>query len=123
MDAMRPFIEDREAVLARLGGSETMLARLLDKFCRSYSRAPEELETLLESGQHEEARRLVHSVKGVSANLGLASIYRSSIALENKLKDESERPSPEIHSFKTEIQRIIDGFSRTIDDAPSRQDQ
>ncbi len=81
------FLEDPKSVLERLGGNEPMLSRLLVKFHDTYRSAREQFRAHLASGEREEAWRLIHSIKGVSANLGIGSLYRSSIALETRMKN------------------------------------
>ncbi len=80
------FIEDMNQVMERLGGNEALLQRLLLKFHDTYKNTAEALPSLLERAEREEAYRLVHSIKGVSANLGIAKVYRSAIVLENCMK-------------------------------------
>lgn len=81
------FLEEPEGVLERLGGNEAMLARLLGKFLTTYRLASDQFRELLAAGEREEAWRLVHSIKGVSANLGIGPLYRSAIALETRMKN------------------------------------
>ncbi len=101
-----PFIEDYDVVLHRLGGSEALLDRLLVKFLDSYRDATGLLSSLLAEEKREEAYRLVHSIKGVSSNLGLAGIYRTSTDVEVALKDSRETPG-EIDSFTRELDAVI----------------
>lgn len=80
------FIDDMNEVMERLGGNEALLQRLLVKFHDTYENTAEILHSLLDRAEREEAYRLVHSIKGVSANLGIGKVYRSAIVLENCMK-------------------------------------
>lgn len=104
-----PFIEEYDVVLHRLGGSELLLERLLSKFLDSYRDAAGQLSALLAGGKRDEAHRLVHSIKGVSSNLGLAGIYRASTDLDVLLKGEpggADEPR-KIESFTRELASVI----------------
>jgi len=73
------YINADEA-LRRVGGNVDLYKRLLKRFLDG-----NEIETLnkaFQDGEMEEAARLVHTIKGVSANLSLARIKAASEALE-----------------------------------------
>ena len=108
-----PFIEDYDVVLHRIGGSEALLERLLAKFLASYRDDARELGTLRAEEKREEAHRLVHSIKGVSSNLGLAGMYRVSSDLDVALKAGVETAA-EIDSFGRELGEVV----RFLDSAP-----
>ncbi|HOC28119.1 MAG TPA: Hpt domain-containing protein [Treponemataceae bacterium] len=99
-----PFIENLDEVLERLGGNEALLMKLLGKFGTAYRESGAELIRLLREGQREEAYRLVHSIKGVSSNLGIGALYRSAIELEQKMKSGAYDPLlPETVAFCAEL--------------------
>jgi len=86
MDENYPFIENINAVMERLGGNEALLKRLLKKFHDAYIDTGKTLLTEIESSNQEESYRIVHTLKGVSANLGFGQLYRNAIALETRMK-------------------------------------
>ncbi len=87
------FIEDYEAVMERLGGNPLLLDKLLRKFFLAYRNTHQELDSFIGCGKLVEAHRLVHSIKGVSGNLGLSEVYRQSVALDLVMKDGSFDPA------------------------------
>lgn len=94
--------------MERLGGNEALLQRLLVKFHDTYENTAEILQTLLERAEREEAYRLVHSIKGVSANLGIGKVYRSASILENCMKaDHYLTMQTEIDLFLTELGAVF----------------
>jgi len=106
------FIEDLGGVMERLGGNEALLQRLLGKFHDTYGHSAETLHELLESAEREEAYRLVHSIKGVSANLGIGRVYRSAIVLENCMKaDRYLTMQAETESFLAELDSVLAALS------------
>lgn len=60
---------DVEGALARFMGNEALFSKFLNKFRSDMSYA--NLITNLEEGNFEEAFKCAHTLKGVSANLGL----------------------------------------------------
>ncbi len=86
MDEMFVFIDDYQGVMERLGGNTALLRKLLAKFRDSYLDTRLELGTLLRESRYEEAHRLVHTIKGVSGNLGIGSVYQTAVALDIHLK-------------------------------------
>ncbi len=102
------FLEEPSVVLERLGGNEAMLDRLLGKFHDTYRLAGDQFRTLLASGEREEAWRLIHSIKGVSANLGIGTLYRRAISLETKMKNgEYLSMQQETDSFFLDLDAVL----------------
>lgn len=86
MKKCHELIEGYDEVIERLGGNAELFERLLHKFRDTYSETHGELEEFLATGKFEDAFRLVHTIKGVSANLGLGELWRASIVLEAKMR-------------------------------------
>ena len=61
--------------------------RLLAKFSENHIDDFQRIRSHLASGQRDEARRLAHNIKGVSATLGADEIYRVAAALELAIKE------------------------------------
>ncbi len=92
-DIVIPVVEglDTEAALHRLLGKKALYVALLRRFAESQSRAPGEVELALEAGDWSTAERLAHTLKGVSASLGLGALGESAARLEAGLKGRAER--------------------------------
>jgi len=60
---------------------------VLRKFKENNEKFADELHELIYAGQYVEAQKLLHSLKGVSGNLGAIKIYELSKLLEEKLKN------------------------------------
>lgn len=103
------FIEQFDEVMERLGGNEQMLIRLLQKFQTTYVNSRESFLNLMEDGNIEEAYRLVHSIKGVSANLGIDRVYKSATALEHTMKlQKYEEMQTEQGVLFDELETVLD---------------
>jgi len=79
---------DIQAGVARLGGNAQLYRELLQSFYREKAEVPVRLSQLLEAGEQESARELVHSVKGVAGNLSADQLFIAAKQLENSLKAE-----------------------------------
>lgn len=100
MDDLSLIIDDYAGVMERLGGNKALLMRLLVKFHDNYLKSCDELEVFLSDGNMEEAHRLVHSIKGVSGNLGMDTLYRSSATLDILIKQGGKIPeTAELSAF------------------------
>ncbi|UCV20513.1 PAS domain-containing protein [Ferribacterium limneticum] len=65
--------------------------RLLTKFSENHSTDFARIRDNLAAGNRDEARRLAHSLKGVSATLGAVLINKTSVTLETAIKQGQDR--------------------------------
>ena len=73
---------DMAAGLARVAGNRPLYRSLLDRFAAGHRDAPTRIRAALAEGRREEARILVHGLKGVSGNLGAGALREALIELE-----------------------------------------
>ena len=87
MDIVVGFEEyiDVNDALKRIGGNMDLYKRLLGRFVGGNHY--ETLESALRGGDLEEASRLAHTLKGVSANLSLVKVRAITADLELIIKD------------------------------------
>lgn len=90
-----PF-RDRLSAIENLGGMEALYEKHLVRFRTNYVGAAEEVGSLLEAGDLEEAHRLIHSIKGLAGTLGIPYLQAVSGDLEELLKEQLEESSPGI---------------------------
>lgn len=108
MKKIHQIIEDTQGVMERLGGNEALLDRLLAKFRETYKDTHSTLLCLLSESKKDEAYRIVHSIKGVSANLGIETLYMRATELETRMKaDEYTDMEKEIKEFLSELERVL----------------
>ena len=84
LDSNHDYINVADA-LKRIGGSMDLYKRLLNSFTGGNHIDP--LEEALNTGAMEEASRLIHTLKGVAANLSLVKLSAVASELEHKVKD------------------------------------
>ena len=98
-----------EEGLKRINGNVSLYLKLLNKFKGSYSNFDENILVLVETGKMEEAKREIHTVKGVAATLGALELNRLSKELESITKSDNidnSSLSSLIKSIQSEIKSI-----------------
>ncbi len=75
---------DSKSALQRINGNQTFYRQLLQQYCREQGDAVMRIKQVLHQ-QPEEAGRIAHSLKGVSANIGATRIAALAAQLENAL--------------------------------------
>ncbi|MBU0500934.1 MAG: response regulator [Gammaproteobacteria bacterium] len=82
-----PAIEgiDTAELVNRVGGSEETLYKILESFAQEFCNVPEQILRLLQEDL-EGAERLIHTLKGVTGNLGAKAAYQASHALDEAFK-------------------------------------
>ena len=76
--------------LERLNGNKKLYEEILVKFAHNNRDLIEKIKKSLEDNEIELAKRELHSLKGVSANLGSKKIQALSLSLENRLKNNED---------------------------------
>lgn len=100
---------DAKTVLARLGGNELLIRKLLGKF--EDDRSFKELTEALKAEDVQTAFRMAHTLKGVSANLGLDRLFAKASDMTELLRaediDAAKAAYPELDSeYKHTIEAL-----------------
>ncbi len=108
---------DTRTSLVRLGGNTRLYRELLTDFEKSYRGSVEDIRRAYEEGSIDTARRLAHTLKGVSGNIGATSVYHLCESLERALgsKDTEEinKLLKETEERLTEVLTSISGYNAT----------
>jgi HPt (histidine-containing phosphotransfer) domain-containing protein len=75
---------DVDGALARFGGNAALYEKFLKKFPGDDSFA--RIEPAIAAGDHKEMFEAVHSLKGVSGNLGLTGLYQAACSMTELLR-------------------------------------
>lgn len=70
----------------QLSGNLALYTRLLGRFASDYEHTSEKLAEFEQLNNLEEMQLLVHTIKGVSGNLGLDRLHQGAKSLDNSLK-------------------------------------
>ncbi|MRI34886.1 hypothetical protein EOPP23_18060 [Endozoicomonas sp. OPT23] len=98
--------------LSRVRNKEELYLSLLKSFYQSQRDDLDKLATALDASDWQEARFLVHGIKGAGGNLGAESLQQAATQLETALRGENGRPGDELLSaFNLEFQRIMNALA------------
>ncbi len=78
---------DTQAGLEKVKGNTGLYKTMLSQFYDKFQNAGQEIEAFLEGDNRDEARQLVHSIKGVSGNIGANELYMAAKELNRTLAD------------------------------------
>jgi diguanylate cyclase (GGDEF)-like protein len=84
---------DSQAALKRMNNNEELYARLLRDFVASQAEIPEQVEEALAHNDTTTALRLLHSLKGLAATLGIMELHKAAAAAEAELKLSASSPA------------------------------
>ncbi len=104
-DSLR--VLDSAQALELLMGNQGLYARLLAGFVREYENTASTLEGLLAEHRTGDAVMLVHSVKGLAANLGGEQLAEAARSLEECLHEEDDsRREASLQAFSQALERF-----------------
>ena len=99
---------DVKAGLARVAGNRKLYRALLRGFAEKHHDEEATVTAALAGGQRDEARLIVHTVKGVAGNLGAAGLADAAARLERCLSGESdENLSGALSRFGEQLTEVI----------------
>jgi signal transduction histidine kinase/CheY-like chemotaxis protein len=71
--------------LKRVGRNKAFYRKLLHDFGRQFAHTDQQLQHLLEAGAADQAKKMLHAIRGVAANLSAATLERHADELERHL--------------------------------------
>ena len=101
-------LSGRVEAIKNLGGNELLYNKHIGKFKINYANSTDHIDTLLEEQNYDEARRLAHSIKGLSGTLGMPNLQSAAAALEKAiLAGDGYDLTVEIEDFDKELKSAI----------------
>ncbi|NEX20238.1 PAS domain S-box protein [Thiorhodococcus mannitoliphagus] len=79
---------DLDEALRRMGRDWALLRRSLDGFARDFADSAADLDSHIAQGRWAEARRLIHTLKGIAKTIGATPLHEASEQLEVELEAE-----------------------------------
>jgi len=105
--------------LYHVGGNTQVYIKLLKSFHSNYKEALPQIKTSLENGETEELSRIVHSIKGVSGNIGALDLFKAAKELEMDLRENGISISSNIFSeFERALAVVVKALDSFIKDLP-----
>jgi len=109
---------DIDAGLKRLRGNERLLINLLKNFADDYKGVTDRIRSMLFSGDRDQARQVIHTIKGLAGNLSATALHEAVIELETAVKEKSDiMPDDMLGRTEQALNRIIDALA-DIDAVP-----
>jgi len=90
--------------LNQLGGNEALLSKMLGKFVVEFKNIAAEIVILIKENDITSSKMKVHTIKGISGNIGLQALYNCATRLDVELRAGESS------------QAMLDEFSKLIDD-------
>lgn len=85
----QPVLVNVEFGLSQLSGNSDLLERLLGRFLDEYQNANQKLSEFHQHNNHDEMRIFVHTIKGVSGNMGFEKLAVIAKTVEAQAKEHS----------------------------------
>lgn len=98
---------DLDKALEQLGGSDKLYKTVVSGFYDKYRHVDDTIFELFEADEFEEARRLAHSIKGLSGNLGAKELRLKALDLEMAIKNKQPTIDLEMLEFSKELEAVI----------------
>ncbi|MGL1891831.1 MAG: ATP-binding protein [Spirochaetaceae bacterium] len=96
--------------LSHLNGNVDLYIKLLINFKDNYINVPKDISSAIEIDDYNTAVRMVHTIKGISANIGAISLTESSQKLEGLLKNKTDFKE-ELIDFNSELESLINSLN------------
>lgn len=88
---------DTKFALGQFSGNQDLLIQILEKFISQYREVGPLLESYIQQGDTQAAKQQVHTIKGVSGNLGMRALHLTSKEFESTLL--ADVPSADIKQY------------------------
>lgn len=97
-------IIDFSFTMSQLSGNKELALKMLGHFKQEYVEGAERVSALLQAQNLTEAKQLVHTLKGVTGNLGIKALHEHCKLLETAIKDNAD------------IEQSLASFSQSLSD-------
>ncbi len=104
---------DQDDGLGHLGNNSSLYRDLLLKFVKTHGNFIAELVNKFNSGDREEARRMLHTLKGMSGNLGMIKLHQKCLDAEVLLIKARDIQAI-VGVIEEEINMILEGLRRNL---------
>lgn len=109
-----------QIALSRLMGNKSLYLRLLKQFSKSNAHKLLLIEEAIARQDYEEARSIIHAVKGVAGNIGAENLFNAAQELESSLKKKDINNIPFFaQKFYQAFQEVINSLQQLDRDSPS----
>ncbi|MEO5367851.1 MAG: PAS domain S-box protein [Magnetococcus sp. WYHC-3] len=111
-----------DEVMRRVRNNRPLLKRLLEAFVKEHDHSMASARLAWETGERQEAVRLVHGLKGAAGNLGVGALQDAARTLEHTLSDTTEVDAARVEagfgSLQAELERTLRVVRLALEAAP-----
>ncbi|NVM78259.1 signal transduction histidine kinase/ligand-binding sensor domain-containing protein/DNA-binding response OmpR family regulator/HPt (histidine-containing phosphotransfer) domain-containing protein [Duganella sp. SG902] len=104
----RPGI-DINAAMERLGGHDALLSQLLSLFAHDFESSLQQIQDAIHSGELLRAAELVHKIRGAAGNISANELFKTSTALEDRLREEPVALADLLRAFAQAFEVVMQG--------------
>ena len=105
-----------ESALGRMNNKKKLYLSILGKFYTNNQNFINEIRTTLVNRDYENAKRLIHTLKGVSGTIGADSIHKSSKLVEDCIEGKDEEKIQEIlNKLEIELKQLFGDIASRLD--------
>jgi polar amino acid transport system substrate-binding protein len=105
---------DLDEGLERLQGNHKLYKKLLVNFAGSYAGATDDIRRALASADYEQAHQLVHSLKGVAANLAAGPLLKTTVELEKLVKHVAPDAPPDPETIDIRLDALNTALGQAL---------
>lgn len=105
-----------EGALKRINNKKKLYLSILEKFYVNNQNIINELKAILEKGEQETAERLIHTLKGVSGNIGADSLHELTKIVEESIHEkDSAKIEDGLNKLDSELKELFGDISSQLD--------
>ena len=99
---------DYASSIKRIGGKTTVYKNILKQFIANHSKDSQKLREFIKEKNKEEAKMLVHSLKGIAGNIGAQPLRDITEKIEKTIADQDEKDLESlVHTFGCILQESV----------------
>lgn len=108
---------DCNGVIEKAGGNKKTYKSILEKFIANHSKDYKKLSDYVESGRMDLVKKLLHTIKGVSGNIGAYELMEQCSLIEKVIiKKDKQKLLNNMKKFEVILKQVIDAANRFIKD-------
>lgn len=113
-----------ESALARMNNKKTLYLSVLEKFHSYNQNFIIEIKTTLNKDDYETAQRLIHTLKGLSGNIGAETLQEQSKLVEASIHEkDSVKIEERLNKLEIELKKLFGNISANIDFGVKKESQ
>lgn len=105
---------DIKVGLNRILGNKKLYLNILREFCRDNENFPDLVSTALTNSDFQTAKRLVHTLKATSGNIGAMTLYKKAEELDGCFEHRDKNIESFLNKTWSELQTVLNALRQTL---------